>query len=193
MSELENIEAQQELPLAIPEEVVVPDGATSERHVFSGRLVAKREPERYRLFCALYFDAGLGQMQICDLLKMSPQTGAAIIAAECASRPAKELRQKQAARGRAVMSLALSAIQERLSDPDRAAEIPVRDLALVVQRAGELAQLMEGEPTQRHEHTVKPPKVSDDDASDYLSRGPSGFADVEIPADLPADGEGVKA
>lgn len=189
MSGLENIEAQETLPLAIPEEAVVPAGATLEDHVFTGRLVAKRAPERYRLFCALYFDAGLGQMQICKLLKMSPQTGAAIIAAECESRPAKELRRKQAARGRAVMSLALSAIQERLSDPARAAEIPVRDLALVVQRAGELAQLMEGEPTARHEHTVKPAKVSDQDVSDYLGGGAASYADIEVPADMPAEGK----
>lgn len=174
MTPLESIEAQAEIPLDLDAAETaalapVPE-ATSETHVFTGRLVARREPEKYRLFCSLYFDAGLGQMQICRLLKMSPQTGAAIIAAECASRPAAELREKQAARARAVVSMAMSAIQERLADPAALKEIPIRDLAAVIQRAGDQAQLLDGQATARVEKTVKKEAVSDDDVRDYLDR-----------------------
>lgn len=172
---LDDIAAQGELSLDLDAAIEAEarahgEGAGDGDHAFTGRLVAKRTPERYRLFCSLYFDAGLGQMQVCELLHMSPQTGAAIIAAECAGRTADELRARQAARGRAVVMLALGAIQERLSDPKAAAEIPVRDLTAVIQRAGELALLQEGGATKRVEHVSKKSDVTEDDVREYMSR-----------------------
>ena len=178
MTPLESIGAQGELPLAMPEgeaierEAAEADAAGAPAKVFSGRLVAAREPERYRLFCSLYFDAGLGQMQVCEILRMSPQTGAAIIAAECASRPAADLRARQASRARAVVSLAMSAIQERLSDPEALKGIPLRDLAAVVQRAGEVAQLLDGQATARVEKAVVHGRapVTEEDVREYMAR-----------------------
>jgi hypothetical protein len=119
--------------------------------IFSGERLYRSDPERYALFCRLYFEAGLSQMESCKLLGMSPQSGAAIISREQASMSAARLRQVQAARARAVVSLALSAMQDRLSDPEALAAVPLRDLAQAAQRAHEIAALLSGEATSRTE------------------------------------------
>jgi hypothetical protein len=119
--------------------------------VFTGARFFERFPERYRLFCALFFSSGLGQMEACRLLRMSPQTGASIIARELASMGAEQLRQYQVRQARAVVSGSLSAMLESLSDPARVAQMSQRDHAQAAKVAHEIASLLDGQPTARTE------------------------------------------
>jgi len=135
--------------------------------IFSGERLYRSDPERYRLFCRLFFESGLGQMESCRLLAMSPQSGAAIIAREQASMSAADLRRVQASRARAVVSLALSAMQERLSDPEALADIPLRDIAQAAQRSQEIAALLSGEATSRVGRPEEMRRVAAD-AAEYL-------------------------
>jgi hypothetical protein len=135
--------------------------------IFSGERLYALDPDRYALFCRLYFEAGLSQMESCKLLGMSPQSGAAIISREQASMSASRLRQVQAARARAVVSLSLSAMQDRLSDPEALANVPLRDLAQAAQRAHEIAALLSGEATSRTERPDAG-RASAADAAAYL-------------------------
>jgi hypothetical protein len=135
--------------------------------IFSGERLYRSDPERYALFCRLYFEAGLSQMESCRLLSMSPQSGAAIISREQASMSAARLRQVQAARARAVVSLSLSAMQDRLSDSEALAAVPLRDLAQAAQRAQEIAALLSGEATSRVERPDAGKRAADD-AHAYL-------------------------
>jgi hypothetical protein len=135
--------------------------------IFSGDRLYKADPARYRLFCRLFFESGLGQMESCRLLGMSPQSGAAVIAREQASMSAADLRRVQAARARAVVSLALSAMQERLADPEALAAVPLRDIAQAAQRAQEIAALLSGEATSRVGRPDEMRRVADD-AAEYL-------------------------
>lgn len=143
--------------------------------VFTGAAVFSRDPERYRLFCELFFTAGLGQMEVCRVLGMSPQTGAAIIAREQSGMTAQQLRDMQAARARTVVTATLSAIQERLSDPEALKEIPLHHLAQTLQRAHEVGAMLAGDATSRVER-VDSSRPSRDAAADYLDSIPA--ADV---------------
>jgi hypothetical protein len=165
--------------------------------IFSGERLYALDPDRYALFCRLYFEAGLSQMESCKLLGMSPQSGAAIISREQASMSASRLRQVQAARARAVVSLSLSAMQDRLSDPEALANVPLRDLAQAAQRAHEIAALLSGEATSRTERPDAG-RASAADAAAYLDSvqvGPAqpileegiAVAREALPAGLGAD------
>ena len=125
-----------------PAEAALPPA--KRRPIFTGEGLARSDPGRYALFCRLFFEAGLGQMEACRMLGMSPQSGAAIIAREQAGMRAERLRSVQAARARAVVSLCMSAIQERLSDPAELADIPLRDLGRVLRDAHEVGALLAG-------------------------------------------------
>jgi hypothetical protein len=174
---------QATLPLDIggPIEPAASDEEMARRPVFTGAAVFARDPERYRLFCALFFEAGLGQMQACRLLGMSPQTGAAIIAREQAGMTAQQLRDMQAARARAVVTASLSAIQERLSDPEALRDIPLHHLAQTLQRAHEVGAMLAGDATSRVERVDGSSRAPRDAAADYLDSLPA--ADVRaIPA-----------
>lgn len=169
---------QATLPLDIggPIEPAASDEEMARRPVFTGAAVFARDPERYRLFCALFFEAGLGQMQACRLLGMSPQTGAAIIAREQAGMTAQQLRDMQAARARAVVTASLSAIQERLSDPEALRDIPLHHLAQTLQRAHEVGAMLAGDATSRVERVDGSSRAPRDAAADYLDSLPA--ADV---------------
>jgi hypothetical protein len=121
---------------------------------FTGEGVHRRDPERYRLFCALFFSAGLGQMECCRLLRMSPQTGASIIERELASATADQLREYQIRQARSVVTRTLSAMLEDLSNPEKRAAMNQRDHAQAAKVANEIAQLLAGQPTGRHERTT---------------------------------------
>ncbi len=127
--------------------------------VFTGARFFERFPERYRMFCALFFSSGLGQMESCRLLRMSPQTGASIIQRELSSMSAEQLRQYQVRQARAVVSGSLSAMLESLSDPARVAGMSQRDHAQAAKVAHEIASLLDGQPTARTE------RVGDSDAN----------------------------
>jgi hypothetical protein len=135
--------------------------------IFSGARIYRSDPVRYRLFARLFFESGLGQMESCRLLGMSPQSGAAIIAREQASMSAADLRRVQAARARSVVTMALSAMQERLADPESLAAVPLRDIAQAAQRAQEIAALLSGEATSRVGRPDEMRRVADD-AAEYL-------------------------
>lgn len=149
--------------------------------VFTGAAVFSRDPERYRLFCELFFTAGLGQMEVCRVLGMSPQTGAAIIAREQSGMTAQQLRDMQAARARTVVTATLSAIQERLSDPEALKEIPLHHLAQTLQRAHEVVAMLAGDATSRVER-VDSSRPSRDAAADYLDSIPAADVREHPPA-----------
>jgi len=120
--------------------------------VFTGERVHRDDPHRYSLAARLFFESGLGQMQIAGLLAMSPQTIAAIIHREQDSMSADRLRDVQARRLAAVVSLASGAMVEALSDPHARARMSLRDLAYASQVATQAAALLRGEATSRVGH-----------------------------------------
>ena len=160
--------------------------------IFSGERLYRSDPDRYALFCRLYFEAGLSQMESCKLLGMSPQSGAAIISREQASMSASRLRQIQAARARAVVSLSLSAMQDRLSDPEALSAVPLRDLAQAAQRAHEIAALLSGEATSRTERPDAG-KASALDAAAYLDAVDVGPAQPILEAGIAGAREALPA
>ena len=124
--------------------------------VFTGALFFSRFPERYRLFCALFFESGVGQMEACRLLRMSPQTGASIIRREMDSMSAEAMRQYQVRQARAVVSQSLSAMLEAMADPERARAMSQRDHAQAAKVAHEIASLLDGQATSRIERRGDP-------------------------------------
>jgi predicted transcriptional regulator len=117
--------------------------------VFTGARVFSSDPQRYHLASALFFESGLGQMQIARLLAMSPQTVAAIIHREQDGMAAERLREVQAKRMAAVVSIASGAMVEMLSDPEARARMSLKDLAYAAKIATESAALLRGEATSR--------------------------------------------
>jgi len=124
--------------------------------VFTGARFFERFPERYRLFCALFFESGVGQMEACRLLRMSPQTGASIIRREMDSMSAEAMRQYQVRQARAVESQSLSAMLEAMADPERARSMSQRDHAQAAKVAHEIASLLDGQATSRIERRGDP-------------------------------------
>lgn len=124
--------------------------------VWTGARFFERYPERYRLFCAIFFEAGLGQMEACRLLRMSPQTGASIIRREMDGMSAEAMRQYQVKQARAVVSQSLSAMLEGLTDPERVRGMSQRDHAQAAKVAHEIASLLDGQATSRVERRGDP-------------------------------------
>lgn len=155
--------------------------------VFTGARVYQTDPHRYQLAAALFFDNGLGQMQIARLLAMSPQTVAAIIHREQDSMAADDLRAAQAKRMAAVVSIASGAMVEMLSDPAARARMSLKDLAYATKIATESAALLRGEATSRvgRDDTAATGHAA---AADYLATLPE--ADIRVcPIPQPIRGE----
>lgn len=170
------------LALAGPIEPIPPgelgDAMLSRIPVFTGARVFSTDPHRYQLATTLFFESGLGQMQIARLLAMSPQTVAAIIHREQDGMAADRLREVQAKRMAAVVSIASGAMVEMLSDPSARANMSLKDLAYAAKIATESAALLRGEATSRvgkaEEQTVSGRAA----AADYLATLPEAHVSV---------------
>lgn len=125
------------------------------RGFFTGDLVEKNDPVKYKAIVDALQDGTASQRQIARWCQCSRNT-VRVVFERIAQSNVEPLRRKLAADNFSVASLTNDRMKEMLLDDDQAKKIPFQQLAVAQAVAIDKGQLLTGEATQRIEHVQGP-------------------------------------
>ena len=139
------------------------EGETARNPVYTAARFFSAQPDKYKAIVALSAE-GLGVLRIAGILRVSPHTVLAV-RQRSPSDVAIE-KQRLASISREAARMCVDGILDILSDPERAAKVPARDLGILGGILTDKAELLSGGPTMRIEHQRD---VSPEDVQEYLA------------------------
>lgn len=139
---------------------------TESNGVFTGERLLAQRPEKYAAIISLTAE-GLGAILIGSILHVSPNTVLAVRRREAEAIDIDRQRLAVAAMG--VARMCIEAIEERLADDALRAQIPVRDLGILVGIMADKSELLSGRATQRLEEIA--PHADHDDYLRWIGQG----------------------